>query len=218
MENLGHTNVLYYGVDEAYGQALQNEYDFWEDAGKLGARFYTTLMTRDLPLVAGRIALASVSHNMTKAAAKMMHDAGTRIWSYANPQSNILGQAFPYRVNFGLGEWLSNFDGYGVYAYNESNHHPWNAWDGMEWSYVFQTADGVCDLINWEGQREACDDVRYATLLLRLADERPGDETSKAAKAWLDTLDPAHPAYDPVETRSKMVEFILRLLPASPGT
>ena len=211
MENLGHTNVFYYGVDEAHGQALQNEYDFWEDAGKLGARFYTTLVTRDMPLVAGRIALASVSHNMTKAASKMQHDAGTRIWSYANPQSNALGLAFPYRVNFGLGEWLSNFDGYGVYAYNESNHHPWNAWDGMEWSYVFQTADGVCDLINWEGQREAYDDARYATLLWRLVGERPGDATAKEAKTWLESLEPAHPAYDPNAARAKIIDYILKL-------
>ena len=215
LENLGHTNVYYYGVDEAHGQALQNEYDLWEDAGKLGARFYTTMVTRDLPLVAGRIALASVSHNMTKEAAKMQHDAGTRIWSYANPQSNALGLAFPYRVNFGMGEWLANFDGYGVYAYNESNHHPWNQWDGMEWSYVFQTADGVCDLINWEGQREACDDVRYATLLSRLCRENPGSPVSKEALAWLDAVDVTHFFYDPNKTRSKMVEFILKLLPAS---
>lgn len=212
LENLGHTNVYYYAVDEAYGQALSNEYDLWEDAGKLGARFYTTLMSQNLPLVAGRIALASVSHNMKKSAAKMQHEAGTRIWSYANPQSDLLGQAFPYRVNYGLGEWLADFDGYGVYAYNESNHHPWNQWDGMEWSYVFQTADGVCDLINWEGQREACDDVRYATLLMRLISEKPSSEAADRAKKYLEGLDPTHPAYDPDAVRAKMIVFILELM------
>ena len=87
----------------------------------------------------------------------------------------------------------------------------------MEWSYVFQTADGVCDLINWEGQREAYDDVRYATLLLRLCRENPDSPVSKEAQAWLDSIDVTHYSYDPVETRSKMVEFILRLLPASPA-
>jgi hypothetical protein len=211
LANLGHTNVYYYAVDEAYGEALAREYDLWEDAGKLGARFYTTLMTKNLPLVAGRISLASVSHNMLKSAAKMQHDAGTRIWSYANPQSNFLGQAFPYRVNYGLGEWLADFDGYGVYAYNESNHHPWNQWDGMEWSYVFQTADGVCDLINWEGQREAYDDVRYATLLMSLIRKNDASPVAKEAEKFIETLSPTHPLYDPDAVRAKIIEFILEL-------
>ena len=80
---------------------------------------------------------------------------------------------------------------------------------------MFQTADGVCDLINWEGQREAYDDVRYATLLLRLCRENPVSPVSKEALAWLDSIDVTHYFYDPNKTRSKMVEFILRLLPAS---
>ena len=67
------------------------------------------------------------------------------------------------------------------------------------------------------GMREAVDDVRYATLLLRLCRERPDSPVSKEALAWLDAIDVMQYSYDPVETRSKMVEFILRLLPVSPG-
>ena len=204
MENLGHTNVLYYGVDEAHGDELVREFNFWEDAGKLGLRFYTTTLHQNIPLLAGRIHLASVSHAMDKKSAKDLHDAGTFVWSYGNPQSNLLSKPFPYRVNFGLGEWLSNWDGYGVYAYNESSHHPWNCWDGGEYSYVFQTADGVCDLPNWEGQREAYDDVRYATLLRSFDD--PADEK------FFDSLDPTHPAYDPNVARAEMIRRILKHL------
>ena len=204
MENLGHTNVLYYGVDEAHGDALTREFDFWEDAGKMGLRFYTTIMHQNIPRVAGRIHLASVSHAMDKKSAKDLHDVGTLIWSYANPQSKFLSEPFPFRVNFGLGEWLSNWDGFGVYAYNESNYHPWNCWDGGEYSYAFQTADGVCDLPNWEGQREAYDDVRYATLLKSFND--PADE------AFLDTLDPTRPDYDPNASRAAIIKRILKHL------
>jgi len=212
MENLGHTNVFFYGVDEAHGDSLTREFNFWEDAGRLGFRFYTTIMHQNIPRVAGRISLASVSHAMDKKSAKDLHDAGTRIWSYANPQSVLLSEPFPFRVNYGLGIWLSNFDGYGVYAYNESNFHPWNCWDGWEYSYAFQTADGVCDVLNWEGQREAYDDVRYATKLLELCRAKPDSPVAVEALAWLDELDPTHPTYDPNAVREKIIAAILKLL------
>ena len=212
LEHLGHTNVWFYGVDEASGDSLAREYDFWEDAGRLGWKFYTTVLKQNVKNVAGRIEMASVSWAMTKEIAKYCHDRGTRVWSYANPQALILGQTFPFRVNYGMGEWLGNFDGFGVYAYNESNFHPWNDVDGVEWSYVFQTADGVVDCLCFEGQREAVDDVRYATLLARLCRENPSSPVAQEALAWLDVIDVTHFSYDPNATRAKMVRYIMNLL------
>ena len=211
LKNLGHLNVRFYGVDEANGESLRREYDFWEDAGKLGWKFYTTVLRQNVKNVAGRIEMASVSWAMTKDISKYCHDRGTRVWSYANPQAQILGQTFPFRVNYGMGEWLGNFDGFGVYAYNESEFHPWNDVDGGEWSYVFQTADGVVDCLCFEGQREAYDDVRYATLLSRLCRENPGSPVAKEALAWLDAIDVTHYSYDPNAVRAKMISYILRL-------
>ena len=68
---------------------------------------------------------------------------------------------------------------------------------------MFLTADGVVDTPSWEGQREAVDDVRYATLLRSLGDA--------AANAWLDSVDPFAPGFSPSKLRAEIVDRILRV-------
>ena len=77
---------------------------------------------------------------------------------------------------------------------------------------MFQTADGVVDCLCFEGQREAVDDVRYATLLARLCRENPSSPVAQEALAWLDAIDVTHFSYDPNATRAKMVRYIMNLL------
>jgi hypothetical protein len=44
----------------------------------------------------------------------------------------------------------------------------------MIFGYVYRTEDGVIDTLNWEGFREAVDDVRYLTTLLTALDRASG--------------------------------------------
>ena len=105
-----------------------------------------------------------------------------------------------------FGDWLSDYDGFSLYCWDEYSGNPWNEfenWGGKSYIYVFLTADGVVDTPSWEGQREAVDDVRYATLLRMLDDPE--------ANAWLDTIDPFAPDFNPSKLRAEIIERILRL-------
>jgi hypothetical protein len=64
--------------------------------------------------------------------------------------------------------------------------------------------------VQWEGFREAVDDVRYVTTLEEAIKKAPEAkaETAKEAKAWLEALDPMG---DLDEVRERMVEWIGRV-------
>ena len=70
--------------------------------------------------------------------------------------------------------------------------------------------NGIVGTLQWEGFREAVDDVRYVAALERAIREAPAakGQTATDARKWLDALDPAGGLY---EIRAKMVEWITRL-------
>ena len=88
---------------------------------------------------------------------------------YANQHVGAENPELNRRQN-GLAAYLSGYSALCNYA-----HHlgPYN--DVSEtykpMAFVYGTADGVIDTIQWEGFREGVDDIRYATLMLSLARE-----------------------------------------------
>lgn len=137
---------------------------------------------------------------------------GHRAFCYAYPQ---VGNEEPetYRRNFGLALWRAVFDGAMDYAYQHSFGHIWNDFDDKTYRdhvFAYPTVDGVVDTVEWEGFREAVDDVRYVTTLEQaIKKASPAKkQTATEARRWLDALDPSGDLY---ETRAKIAEWITKL-------
>ena len=217
-EILGHDRVVLYGVDEADGDCLRGEFDFWEDFRKIGGRTYTTGSLANIPLVIGRIETDIAAGRPRKDYAAKMHASGGTMWTYANPQTYQKDNPRLFRINYGMDLYLADYDGFCTYAHNENVGNPWTDTDGAEWAFVIQTEDGVVDTPSYEGYREAIDDIRYATKL-QMEIERAlagpdakARETARAARAWLDAIHVDMVGYDPEWIRWQMVEWTLKLM------
>ena len=74
------------------------------------------------------------------------------------------------------------------------------------------------DTIQWEGWREAVDDIRYRSTLLNVIGEAEADETTRdlarEARAWVERMDVQG---DLDRLRGEMIEWILRIEAARPA-
>ena len=218
VKELGHKNILHYGLDEASGNALTNQFEIWKDIQKLGTNTFTTASIGSIPLIAGKIKLLIASGVPAKKYSDLCHSKGTLIWNYANPQAGTKDQPFPYRANFGFGCYSANYDGIATYSYNTTALHPWNDFDNRiepDLAFVLHTADGMVDTPSWEGYREGIDDVRYATMLrqliLQYKTHPQKGKTALLADKFLNLINVHDPEFDPSWTRLQIIEFILKL-------
>ena len=154
--------------------------------------------------------------------AARLHQAGLLIYNYANPQCGI-EEPLTYRRNCGLLLWKTGYDGVMNYAYHATfGGHMWNDFDrraGDSRGYrdhvmAYATSNGVVDTLQWEGRREAVDDLRYLSTLLEKIEEASKDPARAAEarkiKRYVMGIDP-NDNLD--KTRAKMVQLIMRLLP-----
>ena len=132
---------------------------------------------------------------------------------YANQHVGAENPSLSRRQN-GLAAWLS---GYTALCNYTEDLGPWND-DTTTYRpmvYAYGTYDGVVDTLAWEAFREGIDDIRYGTLLCRLAREaqRRGDwkARSESGKA-LQYLARFNVAKDSVSSaRQEMIAYIGRL-------
>lgn len=110
----------------------------------------------------------------------------------------LAGMNMTYNYEFAIG------------SFNDRAH---DCYRPMVISYA--NAQGLMDTIEFAGFREGCDDIRYATAALKLADEGIAS-TSKEAKIlggcvrqYLATLD--RNTFDLNEARAELIEYIVRL-------
>ena len=93
------------------------------------------------------------------------------------------------------------------YAYQHAFGHIWNDFDSTKFRdhvFAYPTTDGVIDTIQWEGFREAVDDIRYLTILL----EKCSNNEKKIVKEWL--CSELEKSVDSHEIRDQIIEKIVR--------
>ncbi len=110
--------------------------------------------------------------------------------------------------------WKAGFDGAMDYAYQHGFGHVWNDFDSTAYrdhNFTYPTVDGVVGTMQWDGFREAVDDVRYVTTLEQAIEKAPADRAAPAAEAgaWLEALDPD--TADLYAVRKQMVDWITKL-------
>lgn len=215
-ELLGHDDIYHYGLDEAEDERLKKEFEVWEDMNEMGAKVYTTLKKANVPLVAGKIAVAVTVHSPDAEVSRIMHDKGGLIWVYAQPFARI-DSPHLHRKGYGYGVYFANYDGICNYSYNHFSPQrvPWD--DGFPLTYVVNTADGVVDSPSWEAYREGIDDVRYATKLRQeIRKAKNGSDAAKRkiaekAETFLAQVNIHLPEFDPGWVRLQIIDYLLDL-------
>jgi hypothetical protein len=213
-KKFGHRDLYCYGVDEAGPGTVRREMPFFMICKLLGGHPFISMSHaqwtafatdgNDVPARIGR------SH------ARAWHEGGAIVTTYAAPFSGPENPE-PWRRK-GIRLYQANFDGCNEYNWYEG----WHVWNDFAFEsrykpfcIVYPTADGVIDTIAWEALRESFDDVRYLTLLRRLArvalrsGSRDLVRLGKSATAWAELIDPDGVDFD--DLRAGAARWIRRL-------
>lgn len=237
---VGHDNYSIFGIDEANNERIDAQYGFWRTVREFGGRNCESTHPTNIWRVADYVDLNNVAYEPQRKWADLMHAKGGKLTLYGHPQAELQGQSYPFRVSYGFKCYLADYDGFQVYHYNENGASGWeefSGWRSIYYGYVYQTADGVLDTPSWEGQREAIDDVRYATKMMQEIARIEADPAAPAekkalaheAKEWLGSIriktgwwDPDSDTnkkmlergydFDPEATRKRIIEYILKFL------
>ncbi len=210
-KQFGFEDVYFYGVDEARGDRLKAQRAVWERVHAAGGKVFVAGTKGNFPLVVDLQDLLVCYGTPSKEVAAKWHSKGHKIFCYANPQSGI-EEPETYRRNFGLLLAANDYDGGMTYIY----YHGWNDFNGKRYrqhDFVYPTADGVIDTVQWEGYREGIDDLRYlGTLRQAIARaQQAGPAAARlAAQAqhFADTMDVSGDLY---ALREQMIEWIVKL-------
>jgi hypothetical protein len=211
-EEFGYDDVYVYGMDEAVGEELLAQRAAWEAVHEAGGKVFTAGFRGTFELVGDLLDLAVHAGRPDPNEAAKYSGAGHEIFCYLYPQV-APEQPETYRRNFGLLLWKAGYHGAMNYAYQHAFGHIWNDFDHRRYRdhvFAYPTVDGVIGTIQWEGFREAVDDVRYVTTLLRAIEATRERDPGAAAEAerWVAGIDTKS---NLAELRSEMVDWIIKL-------
>lgn len=208
----GWDPVYFYGIDEATGELLESQKAAWATVQQAGGRTFVACYHKTFEAMGRLLNLAVLAGRPDPAEAEKWHSVGSLAFCYANPQ---VGPEEPetFRRNFGVLLWRAGFDGAMDYAYQHGFGHVWNDFDDRTYrdhNFAYPTVNGVVPTVQWEGFREAVDDVRYLTTLEQaIARRGDADPTARAARAWLDSIDAD--SIDLEELRGRAVQWLIEL-------
>lgn len=206
----GYDPVYFYGTDEARGDQLTAQRAAWQAVQEAGGKTFVACYHGTFEAMGGLLNLAVLAGRPDPREAAKWQGVGSAIYCYAFPQ---VGNEEPetYRRNFGIHLWKAGYDGAMNYAYQHGFGHIWNDFDNATYrdhNFTYPTLNGVVGTIQWEGFREAVDDVRYLTTLDKAIRGAPPAKRHLAGQAWLwlDSIDPE--SVDLYGMRSETVEWI----------
>ncbi|MDD2708883.1 MAG: hypothetical protein PHV34_12935 [Verrucomicrobiae bacterium] len=214
----GIKELYLYGIDEAQGSLLKSQRLSWQAVHEAGGKvFVAGQKEKNFESMGDMQDLLVCANELSREEAARWHSRKHQIWSYANPQGGVESPEI-YRKNYGFSLWKNNYDGACTFAYQHGYRSPWNDFDAPDYRdevMVYPTLDGVIDTIQWEGYREAVDDVRYLTTLLdaikkaRATDDQKKRNLARDAQKYLDQFNPEEGDLD--EIRAKIAEYIMQL-------
>jgi hypothetical protein len=212
----GRSTVYCFGWDEPPRRLVIAERGPWKYIHDKGLKVYSTATDKHLQFSAYNEDFVNCPGEISRERANRWHALGARITNYASPHTGPENPDCMRRVH-GLRLYKANYDGIGNYILDCSG---WNDFLGETHNFrgfnmTYPTRDGVIDTLEWEGIREAVDDVRYATLLQQLAVAAIATGKTEAIYAgrralqWLELLDEKEA--DLNAARLEMINRILTL-------
>ncbi|MBN2187996.1 MAG: hypothetical protein JW699_00975, partial [Chitinispirillaceae bacterium] len=210
MKSSGYDRVYFYGADEAAGGRLAGRRQAWKAVQGAGGRTFVACGPDACDSMGTLLNCPVLTGKPDPALAKKWHGIGARVFCSGYPQA---GEIRPetFRRHYGLELWKAGFNGAMAYAYQYGAGHIWNDFDGQEICFTYPAVTGVVGTLQWEGFREAIDDVRYLTTLEKAVAAAPASKKGIADKAlaWLNAVDPEKA--DLCAAREKMAEWIAKL-------
>jgi hypothetical protein len=212
---LGHNRVYCFGWDEPSMSILVTERKPWKYIRDKGMQVLSTGKDKHLLYAGYNEDFCNASGTPTRERADKWHAMGSRIISYANPHTGPENPDFVRRTH-GMHAYKANHDGIGNYIVSATG---WNDFLGSYnyrcFNMTYPTKEGVIDTLEWEGMREAIDDVRYATKLKQLAGKAIASGKTESVYAgrkalqWLELMD--EKSADLNSARMEMINYILQL-------
>ncbi len=207
----GYEQVYFYGADEAEGDALTAQRADWAAVQQAGGKTFvaTYHRSRAYEVMGGLLNCAVVSGLPNAEDAARWHAVGSECFAYLCPQVGVEDPVI-YRRRFGVALARAGYDGAMDYAYQHAFGHIWNDFDDPEYRdhvFAYPTVNGVVPTVEWEGFREAVDDVRYLTTLEQAIAGARDRGLAVEAQSFTNTL----PTADLDADRERMAEWIERL-------
>jgi hypothetical protein len=213
LKPFGYHQVYFYGEDEARGEQLKAQHKAWKAVQDAGGKTFVACRSDAFDAMGQLLNCAVMPSRPDSLRAKKWHSIGSVIFCYGYPQ---VGEEKPetYRRHYGLELWKAGYDGAMDYAYQREFGHIWNDFDEKRYRdhcFTYPTVNGIVGTLQWEGFREAVDDVRYVTTLERTIEKCPAlkKDVALEARTWLDNLDMQ--TVDLGTTRSAIAQWIIRL-------
>lgn len=178
----GYRDLYIYGKDEAEGEALLAQRPAWQATHIANAKVFAACYQGASEIVGDILDLPILAGSFKPTEVQKWHTFGKKVFIYANPQVGV-EDAELYRRNYGIQLLCNSYDGAMNYAYQHSFGHIWNDFDNerlRDHVFAYPTSDGIIDTIQWEGFREAVDDVRYLTTLAKYSDISVYESTCNA--------------------------------------
>lgn len=164
----GIKDVYIYGVDEKIGQELAELKPLYKAVHDAGAKnFVAGNIEQFLQYADGLIDFLVIKgpyNDLKLNQVSEVKQQGKNVYYYNNPQAGLEDPAI-YRQNFGINLYLSGADGTLSYCYQ--NSPGWNDWHSITRPIImaYPTISKPISTIQWEGWREAVNDVRYLELV-----------------------------------------------------
>lgn len=215
LSKVGHTNVFFGYGDEPPASWFVRNRPMFRDYQKEGLKFF--IAAKDQAFYA-----AGYFYDFFNTAYFPEQREPTRKWNevghafvawYAAQHIGAENPSYNRRQN-GLVPYLANYSALCNYA------HHFGSYNDRRLTYkpmvfAYGSGDGVIDTIQWEGFREGLDDIRYATLMKKLALEANKHKDidiqyqGRIALQYLAELDAT--SYDLGAARLEMIRMILNL-------
>lgn len=192
-EKHGFTDAYFYGIDEAKDEALPAERLAWQAVRDAGGKVFVSAYAGFFDVVGDLLDLDLFgTAPVVKDVADKMRALGHRMYGMRNSPVHTTSTPLTTRCNYGLGNWLAGFDGSCDFSYQFAHGNIYDDSDNQNWDYVYAypTVNGVIDTLQWEGWREAVDDIRYLTTLLQAIEQakaKGGGQTAlcEDAERWV---------------------------------
>ncbi len=188
----GREGFCFQGRDEASGERLRSQRPSWEAARKGGGKMWVACRASYFKDMGDILDFPVVSGRLRPDLARKVHANGFKILSYGNPQVGVELPAL-YRRNYGLALLAAAYDGAMNFQYGSmAGKAAYDDFDGGSYrdhNFAHPAVGKPIDTIQFEGWREAIDDIRYATTLQNavsaaLAADRHRDSAAES-RAWL---------------------------------
>lgn len=211
----GYQNLYVYGIDEASGTMLTSQRKAWEAVHQAGAKVFAAGWYSTFSYMGDILDLGVIQNTPHIEQSKLYNSVGHEVYSYRNP---MVGVEDPeaYRKNYGYVLWKAGYDGTMNYAYQREFGDIWNDFDietnqphpYRDHCFTYPVTDGVIGTVQWEGFREAVDDIRYlSTLIKKINTLKSKGVDVTALQSFVNSIDPA--SMEPDEIRNGIIDRLL---------